>query len=119
MGMHSKSKGKRGELEAASLLRSHGMDARRAQQFKGTADSADLECPTLEALGLHLEVKRQEKMHLWGWMDQCLADVGEGQKPLILYRPNGKPWVAIMLAEDFLGTLNRLGVRDDEPDPLG
>lgn len=36
--MNSRQKGKVGEREFASLLREHGFDARRGQQFSGGAD---------------------------------------------------------------------------------
>ena len=35
--MNSRNKGKRGEREFAALLREHGFDARRGQQFAGGA----------------------------------------------------------------------------------
>ena len=35
--MNSKHKGKRGELEVAAILREHGYDARRGQQYSGAS----------------------------------------------------------------------------------
>lgn len=54
--MNSRDKGKRGEREFASLLREHGFDARRGQQFAGGADSPDVVSDALA--WLHVEVKR-------------------------------------------------------------
>ena len=114
MTVNSRRKGKTGELELAAYLRSFGFDARRSQQFKGNVDSADLECPDLEALGFHIECKRREKLTIWPWIEQGMADVGEsGKVPLIFWRPNNKPWLAILRAEDFLDLINSLEDKSD------
>jgi len=56
MSKMSREKGKRGEREFCELLREHGFDARRGQQFAGGPDSPDVvtDCPC------HFEVKRTE-----------------------------------------------------------
>lgn len=94
--MNSRAKGKRGELEASRLLREHGFDARRGQQFHGGADSPDV----VGMPGWHIEVKRVEKGNLYDWMHQASTDCGDN-KPVVFHRRNNHPWVVILQAEDF------------------
>jgi Holliday junction resolvase len=107
MGKASRDKGKRGEREAAALLREFGFSAARAQQFKGSVGSADIACPELEALGLHLEVKNQERCALPTWIDQANADAGPTKDPLILWKRPRDGWYAILPAEVLLGLLKK------------
>ena len=51
--MNSRTKGKRGELEVAHLLKKYGYDARRGQQFAGINGDADV----VGLPGIHLEIK--------------------------------------------------------------
>ena len=53
--MNSRQKGKVGEREFAALLRVHGFDARRGQQFAGGGDSPDVVSGALR--WLHIEVR--------------------------------------------------------------
>ena len=99
MAKMSRDKGKGGELEVAALLKEYGFEARRGQQFKGTADSPDvihnLPWP------LHIEVKYVERLNLHDAMEKAEADSGY-KAPVVLSRRNGKPWLATLLAVDFL-----------------
>lgn len=91
--VNSKQKGKRGELEAAAELRRLSLgDARRTQQFCGTEGDADL----VGVEGFHLEVKRQETVSLYPWMEQAMSDAKEGQIPMVLLRKSRKPWLAVI-----------------------
>lgn len=63
MAINSNSKGKKGELELSKILREHGYDTRRGQQYCGANGDADV-------IGLpyvHIECKRVEKLT---WMPQ-------------------------------------------------
>ena len=60
MGKTSRDKGKRGEREVASLLRSYGYDTHRGQQYHGGKDSPDV----VGLPGIHIEVKRTEAFRL-------------------------------------------------------
>lgn len=100
--MNSRNKGKRGEREFASLLREHGFDARRGQQFSGGADSPDV---VSEALAwLHVEVKRVQNLNL---TDACVQAEGDcGGKPwIVAHRRNHAPWLITMRAETFFQLL--------------
>lgn len=100
MGKFSREKGKRGEREAAAELnRLLGISARRGQQFAGSPDSPDVVAPELS--GVHLEVKRTEKLNLYAAIEQAIKDAGPDQRPLILHKKNHRPWVAIIQLNDL------------------
>lgn len=104
MGNLSREKGKRGEREVAEVLRRHGCPARRGQQYSGTETTADV----TGLPGYHLEVKRTERLDLYGAYEQAVRDAGKsGDVPLVVHRRNGKPWLAVMALEDFLTLLPR------------
>lgn len=109
-GRASKAKGKHGELEVAKALTESGFPARRAQQFKGTSDSGDIDCPAFNALGVHVEVKRTELYKPYDWLSQCARDIGDktGLVPTVVHRRSGKPWVAVMHLDDLLTLLRKV-----------
>lgn len=94
--MNSRRKGKVGEREFASLLREHGFDARRGQQFSGSPESPDVVSDALA--WLHVEVKRTQALNL---ADACAQAVGDcGGKPwIVAHRRNHAPWLITMTAE--------------------
>ena len=107
--MNSRNKGKVGEREFASLLREHGFDARRGQQFSGSPDSPDV---VSEALAwLHVEVKRVQNLNLTDACVQAEGDCGRGapaghKNPwVVAHRRNHAPWLITMRAETFFNFL--------------
>jgi Holliday junction resolvase len=102
--MNSRAKGCRGEREWRDQLREAGFRARRGQQFCGGSDSPDVICPSLPEI--HFEVKRVETGNLYNWMDQAGCDA-KGKKPVVAHKRNGRSWVCILKAEDFLTILRR------------
>jgi len=97
-GMTSKRKGKIGEIAAAKELeRLFGCEARRGQQFAGGTDSPDV---THSIHGVHVEVKRTEKLRLYHAVEQA-TDEGGGKIPLVLHKANRKPWLAIVPLDDL------------------
>lgn len=90
--MNSRSKGKRGELEAAHLLQEYGYDARRSQQFAGMNGDADV----VGLPGIHLEIKRVEKLNLDNAMAQSISDAREGELPVVMHRKNRADWLVTM-----------------------
>ncbi len=98
--MNSNKKGKRGELEAAKAMASVlGVPLHRTQQFKGTPQSADIEGKE-DVIGLHLEVKRTERLSVYAALGQAEEDAGENC-PVVLHRRNRSRWVAIMYLSDL------------------
>lgn len=98
MGKASRDKGKRGEREVAGLLRARGLSARRGQQYNGSDGSADV----VGLPGWHIEVKRVEAFKLYDALAQAESDARKGETPVVFHRRNGKRWVAVLDAGDFL-----------------
>lgn len=96
--MNSRSKGKRGELEAAHLLQEYGYDARRSQQFAGINGDADV----VGLPGMHIEVKRVEKLNLENAMEQSARDARENEIPIVLHRKNRCDWLVSMPFSDWM-----------------
>ena len=96
--MNSRNKGKVGEREFASLLREHGFDARRGQQFAGGTDSPDVVSTALD--WLHIEVKRVQQLNLAEACAQAKRDAG-GKPWIVAHRKNRGPWF-ITLDSDAL-----------------
>ena len=105
MSKFSREKGKRGEREVAAILRDHGFNARRGQQYSGTETTADV----VGLPGYHLEVKRTERLDLYGAYHQAERDAGDsGDVPVVVHRRNGQPWLAALPLDDFLRLLEVL-----------
>lgn len=96
--MNSRTKGKRGELELAKALRLYGYDARRGQQYHGGADSPDV----IGLPGVHIEVKRVERLNLTEAYAQAFRDAAPGEIPAVFHRKNREPWMVTVSLEDFL-----------------
>ena len=98
MSRMSRNKGKRGELElAAELRRLFGVDARRGVQYHGGADSPDV---VSDLPGIHIEVKRTERLSLYPAMNQAVNDAGD-KVPVVCHRANRQDWVAIIRLNDL------------------
>lgn len=96
--MNSRDKGKRGELEAAHVLKNHGFDARRGQQFAGINGDADV----VGLPDIHLEVKRVEKLNIDDALEQSIRDAKETEIPVVMHRKNRTKWKITMLFEDWM-----------------
>ncbi len=95
--MNSRSKGARGEREAARAWTDvFGVAARRGQQFAGGTESPDV---ITGMAGIHVEVKRVEAGNPYVWMDQAVRDAGKNA-PVVLHRRNNKPWLLIVRLDD-------------------
>lgn len=99
MGKMQREKGKRGEREFAALCKKHGFDeAKRTAQYCGkTGDAAD--CTGLN--GIHIEVKRVEKLNLLNAMEQAKRDCKAGNIPIVAHRKNNCEWQITMTAESW------------------
>lgn len=70
MGINSKKKGSRGELEIAKLLQAYGYETRRAVQYSGANGDADV----VGLPGIHIECKRVEKLNIDKALQQSIRD---------------------------------------------
>ncbi len=92
-------KGKRGELEFAHLLKGLGIDARRTQQYSGTAGTSDV----LSSLaGVHWEVKRYSRIASLRFLEQAEADCLPSQIPVVAMREDRGPWTIQLRADQML-----------------
>ena len=99
MGKASQRKGKRGEEELETILTEYGYAVKRGQsQNHGTE-------PDLSGLpGIHVEVKRNERLNIMEAMEQAERDsvrFADGF-PAVFHRRNRKPWVVSMLLTDWI-----------------
>ena len=96
MGRSQREKGKRGErLAAKAVAQAIRLPARRGVQFKGGADSADLE---VDLEGVHWEVKFVERESIRLWMKQAQDDSG-GKIPVVLSKRSREPWLITLPLE--------------------
>lgn len=99
MGKSQQRKGANGEKELAEVLRGYGYDVTRGGSLTFGA------VPDLVGLpGVHIEVKRVERLNVGTAMEQAAEDAarfGDGM-PVVFHRRNRKPWLVTMLLDDFL-----------------
>lgn len=101
MGKMSREKGKRGEREIASKLREYGYNCHRGQQFSGANGDADV----VGLPGVHLEIKRVEKLNLYDAMSQAIRDAnaaGNDEIPVVMHRKNNCGWLVTMELDGFM-----------------
>lgn len=102
----SREKGKAGEREAAHFLADlFKLPCRRGQQYQGGPESPDV--AGLD--GLHIEVKRVEKLQLDAALEQSARDAGTNELPLVLHRSNRKRWKITLYAEDVIRFVDAAG----------
>jgi hypothetical protein len=104
VGKMSKRKGAAGEREAAEKLNEVlGTRFHRGRQYHGGPDSPDL---AGDLPGLHVEVKRCERLSLYKALTQARQDASVTQVPAVMHRANGKPWVIVVQVEDLIRLLD-------------
>lgn len=109
--MNSKRKGKEGELELASLLRSQGYaDARRSQQYAGINSDADV----VGIKGLHIECKRAERVSDEAFIQQAERDSRAGDVPIVMFRRNKEKWKALLRQDVFMAIWQELNDKQKE-----
>lgn len=99
MGMSSQRKGADGERELAAILRDRGYDVERGGSLTYG------EFPDLTGLpGVHIEVKRVERLNVGQAMSQTVRDSARFQDgmPTLFHRRNRSPWLVTMRLEDWL-----------------
>lgn len=90
---NSRQKGKRGELEIARILRDYGYrDCRRGQQYSGANGDADV----VGLPGIHIEVKRRERLDIYAAIGQAKSDARNGELPVVMHRKNDCEWLVTM-----------------------
>ena len=99
MAVNSRTKGAVAEREVARILNSYGYNCRRGQQYCGANGDADV----VGLPGIHIEVKRREKLNLYDAMDQSKRDAAvSGGLPSVFWRKNNCEWLVVMTPEDWM-----------------
>ena len=99
MGAKSQRKGASRERELAALLRGYGYIVTRGGSLSFG------EVPDLTGLpGIHIEVKRVERLNISEAMRQAARDAnkfGDGA-PAVFHRRNREPWLVTMRFQDWM-----------------
>lgn len=98
-GKSSQRKGADGERELAALLREHGYHIERGGSLSFG------EVPDLRGLpGVHIEVKRVERLNVGEAMAQAVRDAERFRDgaPALFHRRNRQPWLVTMRLNDWL-----------------
>jgi len=103
VGKMSRAKGARGEREFRDLLREHGFEARRGQQFAGGPDSPDV----VTDLPCHVEVKRTETFSP-SYLLQAERDAHPALQPAVFWKRNGWKWCAFVCAHHYVALWKEL-----------
>ena len=99
MGRTSQRKGRAGELELAKILEGYGY-----QIDPGRADSYGTQPDITGLPGIHIEVKRVERLNVPAAFAQARRDsekFGDGV-PVLFHRRNREPWLVTMGLENWL-----------------
>ena len=99
MGRSSQRKGADGERELTELLKQYGYTVQRGgSETYGTV-------PDITGLpGVHIEVKRVEKLNILEAMKQSVRDAERFKDgiPAVFHRRNRQPWLVTLRLSDFM-----------------
>ena len=99
MGGKSQRKGAHGERELAAVLRQYGYEIRRGGSL------SFVEVPDLVGLpGVHIEVKRVERLNVPEAMHQATRDSERFRDgaPAVFHRRSREPWLVTMSLANFM-----------------
>lgn len=96
--MNSRQKGAGGERELSRILREHGYNCRRGQQYSGANGDADV----IGLPGVHIECKRVERLNLSEAMKQAVRDAEAVEVPAVFHRKNREEWLVTMRLDDWI-----------------
>lgn len=97
--MNQQRKGRAGELELVRVLRGHGISAEPGEpvSYGKTPDVVGVP-------GIHVEVKRVEKLNVPEAMNQSIRDSEKFRDglPALFHRRNRSPWLVTMRLDDWV-----------------
>lgn len=98
MALNSRRKGVRGELE---FIKQHlrpfwPAACRNLDQFG--EDKRDC----LNVAGCHFQIKRTERLDLWGAIAQAEGEAASTDLPVVAFRRNGSRWYCVVEASEFV-----------------
>ena len=99
MGKSSQRKGADGERELVTVLKEYGFETQRggSETFGTVPDVVGLP-------GIHIEVKRREKLNISEAMKQAVRDAARFHDgaPTVFHRRSREPWLVTMSLSDWL-----------------
>ena len=107
-GRGKKQKGKRGEREAAELIRSFGWQAKRGMSFLGEPD-------LVTDFPMHVEVKYQERLNIFAAISQAsqyCIDKRLNKPYCVIFRKNDDEWHIAMPLKIVLKMIDWLPIED-------
>lgn len=105
--MNSKRKGNQAERELLHLLEAYGVEAHRNdQRYTGGLDNPDISA-RIGPVGVHVEVKRQERLALPAALRQAKRDANGHALPVVVHRSNRQPWLVTVELETLLTALGK------------
>lgn len=93
MGIKSRRKGARGELEFINLLKDYLGDDTIRRNLEQTRDGGQ---DVLGVEGWAIEVKRAAKPNLAAWWAQAVEQAKDKGEPALAYRLDRKPWRVVV-----------------------
>lgn len=104
MGRSQQRKGKSGELELAAYFNERGYNTRR-----GASQSYGTEPDIIGLPGVHVEVKRVERLNISEAMAQAVRDAARFKDgvPTVFHRRNCESWLVTMRLEDWIKLYER------------
>lgn len=97
--MRSQKKGRAGEIELSKILNSYGIPAAPGNplNFGSVPDVTGIP-------GIHIEVKRVEKLNVGEAMNQAIRDSEKFHDgmPALFHRRNRQPWLVTMRLDDWM-----------------
>lgn len=108
MSRTERDKGRKGEAEVAAIYTAAGLAVRG---LEGSGDHLIVCGPSAWPM-LHSEVKRQETARPWAWFEQAQAEAPAGATPVVAFRRNRSPWLALLPLEELAAIVGQaVGVR--------
>lgn len=99
MSRSQQRKGKTGELELVEVFKGFGFETKRGESmsYGGVPDVTGLP-------GIHVEVKRQERLNVPEAMEQAVRDSLKFRDglPAVFHRRNRQPWLVTMRLIDWM-----------------
>lgn len=95
MTSRERAKGVKGEREVAAIFQHAGLEVR------GLEGAGDHLVVCGNGVTLHSEVKRQEVARPWLWWEQASTEAPQGTVPVVAFRRNRSPWLALVQLEDL------------------
>lgn len=108
-------KGLAAEREVADIWKAHGLEVRNLE-YAGdhlvivpACQVAPMRGDTriVQAVTLHSEVKRQERLKLPEWLRQAADEAPAGTIPVVSFRQNRGEWYACLRLEDLAELVSR------------